>query len=120
MKTPRLSDFDPKAQKPKELKSSMDSLPTIEKPKASTEKIESAPRSTPPPVPGVPGVLGVPPTPSSKRKIKKRHPFDIYEDQIEELKKLSTEDRMRGGFGSQSAMVRDALDDYINKKRKTG
>ena len=52
-----------------------------------------------------------------KRKIKTRHPFDIYEDQVEVLKKLSLEDRMRGGIGSQSAMVREAIDDYIAKKQ---
>ncbi len=40
-----------------------------------------------------------------------------YEDQVEELKKLSLEDRMRGGAGSMSAMVRDAIDAYIAKAR---
>ncbi len=40
------------------------------------------------------------------------HPFDIDEDQVEELRKLALEDRMRGGAGSQSAMVREAIDDY--------
>ena len=52
-----------------------------------------------------------------KRKIKSRHAFDIYEDQVEELQKLSLEDRMRGGTGSMSAMVREAIDDYIAKVR---
>ncbi len=52
-----------------------------------------------------------------KRKIKTRHPFDIYEDQVEALKKFSLEDRMQGGTGSQSAMVREAIDDYISKKQ---
>jgi hypothetical protein len=54
---------------------------------------------------------------SGRRKIKQRHPFDIYEDQVEALKKLALEDRMRGGAGSQSAMVREAIDDYIAKVR---
>ena len=31
--------------------------------------------------------------------------------------KLSLEDRMRGGAGSMSAMVREALDDLIAKRR---
>lgn len=52
-----------------------------------------------------------------KRKIKTRHPFDIYEDQVETLRKLSLEDRMRGGTGSQSAMIREAIDDYLAKKQ---
>ena len=118
MKTPRLNDFDPKAQPPKELKSSMDDFPAIEKPKAADLKEVITPSTTVPKVPVVRGVPVVLHVDSGKRKIKKRHPFDIYEDQIEELKKLSLEDRMQGGFGSQSAMVREALDDYINKKRK--
>ncbi len=113
MKQPRTSDFDPNAKK-KTLKSSMDDFPAIEKPPNEPKGTKSStPRTIVPPVPRVPGV---PPT-SGKRKIKKRHPFDIYEDQIEELKRLSLEDRMQGGFGSQSAMVREALEDYINKKR---
>ena len=31
--------------------------------------------------------------------------------------KLSLEDRMRGGAGSMSAMVREAIDEYIAKHR---
>ena len=38
-------------------------------------------------------------------------------DQIEELRKLSLEERMQGGTGSMSAMVREAIDAYIAKKR---
>ena len=53
--------------------------------------------------------------PTKKRKIKPRHPFDIYEDQDEELRKLALEDQMRGGKGSMSAMVREAIDDYLAK-----
>jgi len=41
----------------------------------------------------------------------------VYEDQVEELQKLALEDRMRGGAGSMSAMVREALDDYLAKVR---
>ncbi len=43
--------------------------------------------------------------------------IDIYNDQYEELKQLALEDRMSGGVGSMSAMVRDAIDDYIAKVR---
>jgi hypothetical protein len=34
------------------------------------------------------------------------------------LKELSVEDRKQGGFGSMSAMVREAIDDYISSKKK--
>ncbi len=49
--------------------------------------------------------------------MKQRHPFDIYNDQYDALKQLALEDRMRGGVGSMSAMVREAIDDFIAKVR---
>jgi len=49
--------------------------------------------------------------------MKQRHPFDIYNDQYDALKQLALEDRMRGGAGSMSAMVREAIDDFIAKVR---
>jgi len=49
--------------------------------------------------------------------MKQRHPFDIYADKYDALKQLALEDRMRGGAGSMSAMVREAIDDYIDKIR---
>jgi hypothetical protein len=55
--------------------------------------------------------------PAMRRKIKSRHSFDVYEDQVEAIQQLAFEDRMRGGLGSQSAMVREAIDDYIAKVR---
>jgi hypothetical protein len=50
--------------------------------------------------------------------MKSRHPFDIYQDQYESLKELALQDRMQGGEGSMSAMVREALDALIEKKQK--
>ena len=50
--------------------------------------------------------------------MKQRHPFDIYQDQYDSLKELSVEDRKQGGFGSMSAMVREAIDNYISSKKK--
>jgi len=46
-----------------------------------------------------------------------RHPFDVQEDQVEELRKLSIVDQVHGGKGSMSAMVREAIDEYIAKVR---
>lgn len=110
MKQPRTSDFDPNA-KERELKSSMGDFPAIEHP----QQVRQA-KVTGPGLPDSPGRDGLP-TASGKRKIKSRHAFDIYEDQVEELQRLSLEDRMRGGTGSMSAMVREAIDDYIAKRR---
>lgn len=113
MKQPRTSDFDPNARE-RTLKSSMEDLPSIEKP-----ALPATDHTSPivPPVLPVPPVRGIPTAITGRRKIKSRHPFDIYEDQVEELKKLSYEDRLRGGAGSMSAMVREAIDDYIAKVR---
>src|SRR5437016_3942815 len=106
MKTPRTNDFDPNASERK-LKSPMEDLPSIEKPPLRATDHTST--IVPPGLPGRPG-RDVSPTTTSKRKIKSRHAFDIYEDQVEELQRLSLEDRMRGGAGSMSAMVREAID----------
>ena len=108
MKQPRTSDFDPKAHG-HELKSPMEDFPAIEHPPQVQQSHVSDPV-----LPGRPG-RDIPLTPIGKRKIKSRHAFDIYEDQVEELQKLSLEDRMRGGTGSMSAMAREAIDDYIAK-----
>lgn len=115
MKQPRTSDFDPNA-KSRDLKSPMADFPAIEKP-AQAVATEDSGRATEPPVrPGRPG-RDLRPAAISKRKIKSRHAFDIYEDQVETLQQLSLEDRMNGGAGSMSAMVREAIDDYIAKVR---
>ena len=50
------------------------------------------------------------------RVMKSRHPFDIYQDQLESLQRLSAEERMQGGLGSMSKMVRDAIDAYLENR----
>jgi len=79
------------------------------------------------PVPGVPPVRGVldvrdeprglpvPPVRPAKR-IRRRHPFDIYEDQLERLKELKLQAMRRGEEASMSRMVREALDAYLKKQ----
>ena len=110
MKTPRTSDFDPNARERK-LKSPMEDLPSIENPAPALPATDHVGTIVPPVLP----VRDVSPTASNKRKMKQRQPYDIYTDQYEELKQLALEDRMRGGAGSMSAMVREAIDDYIAK-----
>jgi hypothetical protein len=77
---------------------------------------EKTPVPLVPPVRVEPPVLPVPPN-SKKRVMKQRHPFDIYQDQYESLKDLALEDRKQGGLGSMSAMVREAIDELIVKKK---
>lgn len=115
MKQPRTDDFDPNAKKPS-LKSSMDNFPTIEKPSPQPLTDNSSKDVLTLVRPVLPVRVEVPVS-GQKRKIKSRHPFDIYEDQAETLKQLSLEERMRGGVGSMSAMVREALDNYIAQKK---
>jgi hypothetical protein len=52
-----------------------------------------------------------------KREIKRRQPFDLYQDQVDLLKKLSLRDQMNGEIGSMSRMIREALDNYLKDKK---
>lgn len=47
----------------------------------------------------------------------RRHPFEVYADQVETLRQLALEERMTGGVGSMSKMVRDAIDRLIEETR---
>jgi hypothetical protein len=136
MKTPRVKDFDPEAKVP-ELKSSLADMPSISKPRFRNDQgVQSNPISTAGitkpaetsseeknegnvdnvirDVPPVRPVLPVPP----KRVMKQRWPIDLYQDQYDSLKQLAAEERMQGGVGSMSAMIREALDKLIAERRK--
>ena len=51
------------------------------------------------------------------RRIITRNSFEIYEDQMEALRKLSFQEKMAGQVGSMSAMVRAAIDTYLEEHR---
>lgn len=53
--------------------------------------------------------------PSGKRIIT-RNSFEIYEDQMDALRKLSFAEKMEGKLGSMSQMVREAIDAYLKAK----
>src|SRR5687768_6761626 len=53
------------------------------------------------------------------RRITQRYPFEFYQDQIETLRRLSAEERLQGGLGSMSAMVREAIDEFLEKRNRT-
>ena len=59
--------------------------------------------------------------PLMKRE-RKRHPFDIYRDQLEKLQQMKSEYMMTTGeMKSMSEMVREALDFFIeNNQERTG
>ena len=53
--------------------------------------------------------------PNGKRIIT-RNSFEIYEDQMDSLRKLSYHEKMEGKLGSMSQVVRTAIDEYLHKK----
>jgi hypothetical protein len=128
MKTPRVTDFDPDAKVPT-LKSPLEGMPTIGKP------AKSIPQESPPPPREVPeektatpsGTDRATPRPGdeptnrppdrvSNKRLLVRRGFEWYEDQLAALKRLSLQEQMDGKEGSMSAMVREALDDYLQKR----
>jgi hypothetical protein len=58
-----------------------------------------------------------PPALPKKREIKRRQPFDVYQDQVDLLKKLSLKAQLNGDIGIMSRMVREALDNYLKDKQ---
>ena len=74
------------------------------------------PPGVPPPVP-LPVRDPVPPSvpliPKVKRPIRQRQPFDIYEDQYEQLKSIAAAERGFVNGRGMSQMVREALDQYL-------
>ena len=128
MKTPRVTDFDPDAKVPP-LKSPLEGMPTIGKPPGVI------PQDSPTPTREIPEEkterqmstdlpIGRPPDLpmtrstdlASKRRPFVRRAFEWYEDQLAALKRLSLQEQMDGKDGSMSAMVREALDEYLKKR----
>jgi hypothetical protein len=123
MRRPRIEDYDPNA-KPPELATPIDGMPVIGKPPQKSKDLSPSPSAIPvakkeqvtkvkqngnlSPVP-LPG--------ANKRPVKPRHGFDIYWDQYEALLKWSNEEKLQGATGSMSRMVREALDNYIAKRK---
>jgi hypothetical protein len=87
--------------------------PAAADPAPVSEANDTVPRV--PPVRDVRDVRGVLPVRRPKRVLK-RHPFDIYADQLESLKDLKAQAMRRGEEASMSRMVREALDQYIERR----
>jgi hypothetical protein len=56
------------------------------------------------------------PVRANGKRIITRNSFEIYEDQMDALRKLSLQEKMEGKLGSMSQMVREAIDTYLQKK----
>jgi len=120
MKQPRIDAFVPKKRTIPELKSSLEDMPVIEKPN---------PPGTLPPFSQKPmrpenqseqlipeRVNARTPVRPSGKRIITRNSFEIYEDQMDSLRKYSFHEKMEGKLGSMSQMVRDAIDAYLKDR----
>src|SRR5437588_8386475 len=130
MKMPRVHDFDPNA-KLTELDSPLDNLPTIRPPiKKSAipslqQEIDKATHTTelheqsayfkPLEKTELPNERT--PERSNVRRTHRRASYELYTDQIEAIQRIALEDKLQGGTGNQSEMVRTAIDEYLKKKR---
>jgi hypothetical protein len=122
MKTPRVKDFDPNADIPA-LKSPLEGMPTIDKPRRPSSQdspVQEAERPNSQPSQAIPERVNArtPERPFGKRIIT-RNSFEIYEDQMESLRKLSFQEKMEGKLGSMSQMMREAIDDDLKKRSST-
>jgi hypothetical protein len=126
-----ISELTPIAPKPRSVKNELtERIPNATRGprKKLTQSNRTAARPEPSPSPNVravrpvrvpdqPAKKNIPsPTPSNtkpKREIK-RHAFEFYRDQIPKLNQLKAEFMVNGSDKSMSAMVREAVDDYIN------
>jgi hypothetical protein len=52
-----------------------------------------------------------------RRRIR-RWPYELYEDQVEALRTVALEDKLEGGQGSASAIVREAIDQWLARRKR--
>ena len=122
MRRPRLEDYDPNAKLP-ELSSPIDGMPVIGKPPQKSNGVSSTPLPEKPVIQEEQANQAKPeranartPVRPNGKRIITRNAFEIYEDQMDTLRKISLEEKMNGKLGSMSAMVREAIDAYLEKK----
>lgn len=117
MKTPRITDFDPNASVPA-LKSSLDNMPSIQKPnpvKSHLSQHKTLP-ITQVRTPQTSRVVKEHSVSQSAKRSFVRRTFDFYEDQILYLTRHSLQEKLAGNEMSMNEMVRQAVDDWINKR----
>jgi hypothetical protein len=122
MRRPRIEDYDPNAKLP-ELASPIDGMPVIGKPPQKSNRVSSTSLPEKPVIQEEQANQAKPeranartPVRPNGKRIITRNAFEIYEDQMDRLRKLSLEEKMNGKLGSMSAMVREAIDAYLQKK----
>lgn len=117
MKTPRVQDFDPNAKLP-QLGSPMEDLPAIQKPPVKSLPIQTITKEqqTDTTLP----YARTSERPHERTNVRRqtiRYAFEFFLDQIDAIRKLALEEKIQGGKGNQSEMVREALDAYLTKKK---
>lgn len=111
MKTPRINDFYPDAKVPG-LKSPMDNMPAIENGNVAISKALN--RKNKPQPASVAINNGKAALPSRRPFL--RRTFDFYEDQINFLKRESLQEKLAGKERGMNEMVREAIDEWIEKR----
>jgi hypothetical protein len=112
MKKPILEDFDINARS-RALGSPLDGMPSIQRPKPAQQVTPSLPQNERQDIPeraNAPTVVR-----ANGKRIITRNSFEIYEDQMDSLRERSFQDKRQGRLGSMSAMVRDAIDEYLKR-----
>ena len=118
MKKPRIEDFDPNTAPP--LGSPFDGLPAIERsgPAVATSGGVAIPPAPQRPEPATPQYRP-PYARTPVRRTITRYAFELFQDQIETLRRYSLEEKLLGEKGSMSEMVREAIDAYLAKRNRT-
>ena len=125
MKMPRVHDFDPNAQVP-ELASPLDHLPVIQPPTQKQSPYAIQQKTVQSPSSLLSQEQPVSSEPSNARTLERSHvrrtrrraSYELYTDQIEAIQRIALEEKLQGGAGNQSEMVREAIDAYLKKKRE--
>ena len=129
MKTPRVQDFDPNAKVPT-LASPLDNLPAI-KPPVKKQGIPSVQQELEKDIysPELqarektkPEYERTPARTYARTPVRRqltRYAFEFYQDQVEDLRHIALEEKLKGGKGNMSEMVREAVDEYLEKKKPT-
>jgi hypothetical protein len=55
---------------------------------------------------------------SPVRRIITRHSFELFQDQIDALRRLALEEKLVGDKGNMSEMAREAIDAYLAKRKR--
>lgn len=87
--------------------SAVDNVPAMQRPEQPVSPAPVLPLNQADPAPSAP--------PSGRTGVRRltRVPFELFQDQLDRLRKISLDAKVRGEKGSMSEMVRQAIDRYL-------